>query len=141
MTFDIPIFDWGGARVARAEATYMQAVNRAAETAVNARSEVRKSYLTYRTTYDNARHQRDEVVPTRKLIADENQLRYNGMLIGIFDLLADARSQIASVNDYIQASRDFWIAKSDLDTALLGKSSPTMPAGRMSYGLPALGVR
>jgi outer membrane protein TolC len=33
----IPLFDWGGARVARAEAMYMQAVQRASETAVNAK--------------------------------------------------------------------------------------------------------
>ena len=48
-----------------------------------------------------ARHYRDEVVPLRKVISEENQLRYNGMLIGVFELLADARSQIASVNGAI----------------------------------------
>jgi hypothetical protein len=31
-------------------------------------------------------------------IAEENLLRYNGMLIGVFELLADARAQIAGVN-------------------------------------------
>ncbi len=31
--FELPLFDWGDARVARAEAVYMQAVHRAAETA------------------------------------------------------------------------------------------------------------
>ena len=43
----------------------------------------------YRTAYDIARHYRDEVVPLRKRIAEENVLRYNGMLIGVFELLAD----------------------------------------------------
>ncbi len=52
----------------------------------------------YRTAYDIARHHRDEIVPLRKRIADENLLRYNGMLIGVFELLADAREQIASVD-------------------------------------------
>jgi len=51
--------------------------------------------------YDIARHHRDEIVPARQRIADENLLRYNGMLIGVFELLADARAQIASVNNYI----------------------------------------
>ena len=41
---ELPLFDFGGARVARAEATYMQAVHRTAEVAVNARSEVREAY-------------------------------------------------------------------------------------------------
>jgi hypothetical protein len=76
----------------------MQALHRAAETAINARSEVREAYGAYRSAYDIARHHRDEIVPLRQRIAEENVLRYNGMLIGVFELLADARSQIASVN-------------------------------------------
>ena len=121
--FELPLFDWGGARVARAEAVYMQALHRAAETAVNARSEVREAYAGYRATYDIARFHRDEIVPLNQRISEENLLRYNGMFIGVFDLLADARSQIASVNGAIQALRDFWVAQADLDMALIGKPS------------------
>ena len=126
---ELPLFDWGGARVARAEAIYMQTVHRAAETAVNARSEVREAYTAYRSAYDIARFQRDEVVPLNQRIAEENLLRYNGMLIGVFELLADARTQIASVNGSIQALRDFWIAQADLDMALIGKPSLAAAAG------------
>ena len=127
--FELPLFDWGDARIARSEAVYMQSLNRAAETAVNARSEVREAYANYRFAYDIARHQRDEIVPLRQRIADENVLRYNGMLIGVFELLADARGQIAGVNAAIDALRDFWIAQSDLDMALIGKPSLMAPAG------------
>jgi len=65
-------------------------------------------------------------VPLRKRIADENLLRYNGMLISVFELLADARDQIASVNASIEALRDFWLAETDLQLALNG----TSPAAR-----------
>jgi outer membrane protein TolC len=123
ISLELPLFDWGGARVAKAEAIYMQSIDRAAETAVNARSQVREAYHAYRVSHDIARHYRDEIVPLRKRIADENQLRYNGMLIGVFELLADARSQIASVNSYIEALRDFWLAQADLDMALIGPPS------------------
>ena len=51
ISVELPLFDWGGARVARAEAVYMQAVNRAAQTAINARSEVREAYGAYRSAY------------------------------------------------------------------------------------------
>ena len=130
---ELPLFDWGGARVARAEAIYMQTVHRAAEIAINARSEVREAYAGYRSAFDIARHHRDEIVPLRQRIAEENLLRYNGMLIGVFELLADARSQIASVNGAIEALRDFWIAQADLDMALLGKPSMNaMPAATMA---------
>jgi outer membrane protein TolC len=126
---ELPLFDWGGARVAKAEAVYMQAVHRAAQTAINARSEVREAYTNYRSTYDMARYQRDEVVPLSQRISEENLLRYNGMLIGVFDLLADARSQINSVNTSIQALRDFWIAQADLDMALVGKPNLSAAVG------------
>ena len=39
--FEVPIFDWGDAKVAKAELFYQQAEQRFRETAVNARSEVR----------------------------------------------------------------------------------------------------
>ncbi|MEB0011410.1 TolC family protein [Glaciimonas sp. Gout2] len=120
---EIPLFDWGGARVAKSEALYMQAVNRAAELAVNARSEVRVAYADYRSTYDIARHYRDEIVPLKKRISDEQMLRYNGMLIGVFTLLADARAQVISVNGAIEALRDYWIADSALKMAQTGRSS------------------
>ncbi len=117
----IPLFDWGGARVAKSEAIYMQAVNRAAETAVNARSETREAYAGYRSAYDIAKHYRDEVVPLKKRISDEQLLRYNGMLISVFTLLADARSQVMSVNASIEALRDFWMAESSLQMAQTGR--------------------
>jgi outer membrane protein TolC len=124
---ELPIFDFGTANVARAEATYLQAMHRAAATAVDAQSQVREAYAAYRTHYDLARHYRDEIVPVRKRIADQNLLRYNGMLIDVFALLADAREQTEGVSGSIQALRDFWIADTDLRAALTG-SGPSAAA-------------
>ena len=117
IALEIPLFDWGTGRVARAEALYMQAANRIAETAVNARSEVRESYTGYRSAYDVAKHYRDEVVPLRKQISEEVLLRYNGMLASVFELLADSREQVAAVSGYIESLKDFWLAESDLQRA------------------------
>jgi outer membrane protein TolC len=118
VSLELPLFDWGGARVARAEAAYMQAVHRTAATAIRARSEVREAYASYRSAYDIARHYRDEVVPLRKQISDEVLARYNGMLASTFELLADSREQLASVNASIDAQRDFWIAETNLQSAM-----------------------
>jgi outer membrane protein TolC len=125
----LPIFDGGGARQAMAEHSFQQAMKRAEQTAIDARSEVREAYGGYRSAFDIARHHVDEIVPLRKKILDENVLRYNGMLIGVFELLADARLQIASVNAAIDAQRDFWLAQTDLDMALIGKPQMTPMAG------------
>jgi outer membrane protein TolC len=120
VSLELPLFDWGGAKVARVQAQYMQAVHRTADTALRARSDVRVAYSAYRTTYDIARHYRDEVVPLRKQISDEVLLRYNGMLASVFELLTDAREQLASVNTAIDTQRDFWIAETQLQGAING---------------------
>jgi len=133
--FEIPLFDWGDARVARAEALYMEAAERAAQRAIEARSEVREAYLAYRSAHDVARLYREQIVPLAQQVSEQNLLRYNGMFIGVFELLADARAQIGAVNAAIQAQRDFWLAQADLEMALLGKpalsaaSAPTAAAG------------
>ena len=120
ISLELPIFDWGGAKTAKAEALYMQAVYRTADTAIRARSEVREAYSAYRTSYDLARHYRDEVVPLQIKISAEVMLRYNGMLASAFELLADARDQTNSVNTAIEAQRDFWIADTALQDAIGG---------------------
>jgi outer membrane protein TolC len=132
----IPIFDFGDARVARAERYYMQAVSQAMDTAVQARSEVRESYAAYRTAFDVARHYRDEIVPLRRRISEEMLLRYNGMLASVFELLADSREQIGAVNASIEAARDFWLAESDLQMALTGRS-PGLGVPLMRASAPA----
>lgn len=120
ISVEIPLFDFGKAKIARAEATYMQSANRLAQTAIDARSEVRASYRAYVSNYDVAKRYRDEIVPLRKTISDELMLRYNGMLASVFDLLADAREQAGAVNGYIDALKDYWLAEADLEQALGG---------------------
>ncbi len=122
---ELPLFDWGGARTAKAQALYMQSVHRTADIAIRARSQVREAYSAYSTAYDLARHYRDEIVPLRKKISDEVLLRYNGMLASVFELLADARDQINSVNAAIEAQRDYWLAETDLQMAINGNGGAT----------------
>jgi outer membrane protein TolC len=120
ISFELPLFDWGGAKVARAEATYMQGVNRAAYIASNAQSEIREAYSHYSTSYDIAKQYHDEIVPLRKKVLDEKLLRYNGMLISPFELFADARAQVASVKTYIEKLNEFWLADTELQMTRIG---------------------
>ena len=121
LSFELPIFDWGQSKVKRAEATYMQALQHSANLAVVAASSVRSHYAQYQASFSIAQYYRDEVVPLRKKMLQENLLRYNGMLVGPFDLMADARAQGQSVNSYIAALRDFWVADSNLEMSLVGE--------------------
>ena len=98
-------------------------MHRVAELAVNAESEVRDAYAGYRATHELPASYRDEIVPLRKSLSEEALLRYNGMLIGVWDLLADTRAQVAAVNVAIQAQKDFWVAESNLQITLNGRGT------------------
>jgi len=124
LSLEVPIFGGGRVRVKRSEAIYAQSVDRFAQAAIDARSQIRQAYGAYQASFDLARQQRDEVVPLRKAVAGQNLLRYNASLISVFELLADAREQFLSIDAYIHNVRDFWIAKSELDAALLGDPVP-----------------
>ena len=125
ISLEVPLFDGGGARARKAEARYAQAVERFAAAAIEARAEVRKAYARYRAAHEIAIREREEALPLRKVISEEDLLRYDAAQISVFDLLADARSEIRAVDDTIQSERDFWTAKSALDTALLGGAPQT----------------
>ncbi len=122
----LPIFDWGNARRDSMNAQSIAAANRYESTVRGATSQLRESYSAYRTAYDVARHYRDEVVPLRKTMAEENVLRYNGMLIGVFELLADTRDQVSSVVTAINAYQQFWLADAALSASLTGKPTSMM---------------
>lgn len=134
----LPIFDWGTARTARAEALYTQALHRASQIAVDAQSEVAEAYDAYRAAFDLARHYRDEILPLTERIAEEGLLRYNGMLVSVWDLLSDARRRVLARQAASQALRDFWIAETNLQRALDGKGAGGFAlGGGMSLAEPA----
>jgi outer membrane protein TolC len=121
----LPIFDTGEARERKARETYMGALNRLAARAVNARSEARIAYDTYRGTYDIAKFYRDRVLPLRGVVSKEIQLRYSngvlageGMRVDLFKYLIDARARIGAEAAAVDARRDFYLAATDLQVAL-----------------------
>lgn len=134
LEIEIPIYDFGQSRVALAEQSYMQAANRLAEKAVNARSEAREAYTSYRASYDIARQYQDNVLPLRKIIQDESLLHYNGMLTDVTQLIVDARSRILSNVAAINARRDFWIAHADFKHAVIGGGTGGTPAIAVAVG-------
>lgn len=129
LSLQLPLFDSGDARLAAAEHRQQQAVHRVAALAQDAQGELREAWSSYRSAWDIARHHRDALVPLKARIGQEMLLRYNGMLVGVFDLLADARAQIAGVSAALDAQRDFWLADIDLDAARVGRPMLAAPGG------------
>ena len=68
-----------------------------------------------------ARQFKEELLPLRQRIADENLLRYNAMQIGVFDLLADAAEQSATVSAAMEAQQQFWLREAALQSTLTGR--------------------
>lgn len=120
----LPLFDLGDARRAAASAAEIAALNRLEQVQIDAGSVLRERYAAYRVAWDLARRQRDEVVPLAKAISEEMLLRYNGMLSGVFELLADARAHAATVIAALDVQRDFWIADAALQAAVIGVAAP-----------------
>ena len=137
--FQIPIFDFGEVRVRRAGELYMGAVNRLSALAVVARSQAGESYGAYRASYDIAMRYRREVLPLHKIIADEAMVRYGAMQIDVFALLTGARQRIAANIAAIEAQRDFWLASSELDAALIGGNDVTSGIGAHAPSLGFVG--
>jgi cobalt-zinc-cadmium efflux system outer membrane protein len=55
-----------------------------------------------------------------QLILADSQRLYNGMLISVYELLRHRQDQITAAREYIDALRDYWLARSDLERALAG---------------------
>lgn len=121
----LPLLDWGDQKRAAYSASTLAALNTLDATLRAGNSSLREQYANYRTAWDIAHHYQTEVVPLKKIISDENLLRYNGMLIGVFELLADSREQISAVMGALQAQADFWRADAALKAALVGKPTDT----------------
>jgi len=133
LRIELPVFDQGQARISRQEALYRQSEAHLYALAVEARSEIREGADTVRTQYAVARDVRDRLLPLRRGIVEESTLHYNGMLIGVYELLADARLQIEAVQTDIAATRDFWLALADLQMTAGGKL-PEWPASEAPKG-------
>lgn len=121
----IPIFNNGRAARTRAEAEYLRARHR-----VNALEAESASILTSaRTTVAEARarveYYRDVVVPRRARIVELTKLEHNAMLIGVFQLLQAKQSEMQARRDFIDAQRDYWGARTNLDRALQGIAEDT----------------
>jgi outer membrane protein TolC len=118
--FEVPLYDFGTARVREAEQRYLEAVNAMRDKAINARSEAREAFGAYKATYAIAAQYEREVLPLRDTISAETELQFNAMQVDAFALLEAARAKAQAQVVAIEAKRNFWLASIDLSVAVLG---------------------
>jgi outer membrane protein TolC len=108
-------------------------------TALRARAEVRGAWTGYRSRLELARHACDVMLPLAQRIAEEQGRRYNGMLTGVFELIASTAAHIDAGARCTAAQSAFWLAEVDLQQALAGLGRLPAPAADiMSPAGPAL---
>ena len=121
LSLELPIFDQRQGVIGRLEAQRRQAQRHLDELAINARSEVRLASAKLDVTRHAAERYEKTLLPIRATVLEETQLEYNGMQVGLYELLAAKEAQIESVRSYIETVRDYWMARAELERALGGK--------------------
>jgi cobalt-zinc-cadmium efflux system outer membrane protein len=121
----IPIFDTGRAARTRAEAQYLRARNELAALEAESASRLRSALATVSEARARVDYYRDVVLPRRHRIVELTKLEHNAMLVGVFQLLQARQSETAAERDFIDAQRDYWSARLDLDRAVQGIASET----------------
>ena len=116
----IPIFNRGAADRVRARAILRQAQQRLVAMMVTARSEARAALERHREAKARMDYLREVVIPRRERIVRLTQLQYNQMVSGVFQLLEARQNLSAAQREEVLAVRDYWVARTELDTALLG---------------------
>jgi hypothetical protein len=105
------------------------------EAGIKARGEIRAAWLAYRGAYDLARHAHDALLPLAERISAEYLKLYNGMLVGVEDLVADVTERVNAVNAALDAERDFWLAEVELQRSMAGVGAPAAiaPGGQGGF--------
>jgi len=135
-TIPIPIFNRGQAARARALGFLRQALQRLAAMEVAARSETRVARERLLEARARAEYVRDVILPRRSRILALSQLEYNSMVRGVFQLI-QARQNVAHADlQLIEAQRDYWIARTELETTLSGVAGFSARPERPQIGRP-----
>jgi cobalt-zinc-cadmium efflux system outer membrane protein len=118
---ELPIFNRGQGRIARLEAQLRQAERRVEANAISIRADVREARDRLVAKRDLAFYYRDSLLPERRHILELTLAQYNSMLKSPYDLLLAKQNELSTEKGYIDAWRDYWIARADLERAVGGR--------------------
>lgn len=133
----LPIFNQGQGRVLHAQALLEIATAQQSQHEAKVRSDVAMGVAKLASQRDIVSTYRDVLVPAREAAVAEMQKRYNFMLVGAFELLVAKQEEYDAYQGYLDALRDYWLARSELKRSIGGElpSSRTLDLSQ-SVGLP-----
>jgi cobalt-zinc-cadmium efflux system outer membrane protein len=121
LAIELPIFNQRQADIARLEAQLRRSQKRLTAQAIEIRSEVRSLRNRLIMQRNMVDHYRRTVLPLREQIVDLTLKNYNYMLIGAFDLLMAKQQEFEAYQKYLEAIRDYWIIRADMQRSLGGR--------------------
>ena len=133
LNLEVPIFNQGQAKVRRAEAFLALSRARLAEIELASDNAVRLGSERVRILRDVIAIHRDALIPQRESVVARSQEQQNFMIIGVFELIQAKRQEYDAYQSYLEAIRDYWLARVELGRAVGGRlPSETTPAGPMT---------
>ena len=123
LDLELPVFNQGQGEIATLKARDLQARRLLEQKIIDARSEVRAARAQVAANRELALAIRDTVLPQRRQVLVLTLQRYNGMLAGAYDLLTAKSNEAVAERSYLEAWRDYWIARADLERAVGGRLS------------------
>jgi cobalt-zinc-cadmium efflux system outer membrane protein len=121
--FSIPIFNQGQPQRAKAYSEFRRQAAYFTQHVVEVRSEVRAAFSTMHAWRKRAEYYQRVVLPLQAQMLEQTQLQYNGMFMSVFQLLQAKRAQIQAAEGFIEAVREYWIARTHLELAVGGRIS------------------
>jgi len=119
----IPIFNQGQPAVARSSAKLRQSEQRYLALAADVRSDVRAARDKMLLSRRQVEYFKSTALPTRTRVTEESQLEYNAMQIGPFQLLQAKQEEVKTGAESVEALRDYWVARAELEKAVGGSLS------------------
>src|SRR6266516_5777887 len=119
----IPIFNQGQPAVARSSAKLRQSEQRYLALAADIRSDVRAARDKMLLSRRQVEYFKSTALPTRTRVTEESQLEYNAMQIGPFQLLQAKQEEVKTGAESVEALRDYWVARAELEKAVGGSLS------------------
>ena len=134
----LPIFNQGQAGIARAEAQLEQGRARLSALEAAADHAVRFGLERLAVARQVAEEYRLALVPQQELIVKRQQELQNFMFIGQFELLLSKQQQYEAYQGYLEAVRDFWLARVDLARAVGADLPQTSDLSDPAVGVDAI---
>lgn len=150
LALQLPLFNQGKGAVARSKAQLQQADAELSALEVGIAAGIRRAHAELHSARARIEHYRTALIPQREEIVARTQEQVNYMLVGQFELLMARQEEYDAYQGYLEAIRDYWLARTelarevgaplpgsaqigagtiDVDTLIAPKGAPMAPAG------------